>query len=435
MVRAYDVILNKRNGNVLSKEEIEFMVNGFVHGEVPDYQMAAFLMTIYFRHMNGEERYNLTEIMARSGDTIDLSFIPGIKVDKHSTGGVGDKTTLVLAPMVASCGLPVAKMSGRGLGHTGGTVDKLEAIPGFKTSLSEKEFIDNVKHHLIAVVGQTANLAPADKKIYALRDVTATVDEISLIASSIMSKKLSAGADGIVLDVKVGSGAFMKDIAQATDLARAMVDIGKRHGKSMVALLTNMDSPLGLTVGNAIEVEEAIETLKGKGPEDLETLCVELGAQMLKIGRITDTLDSGRKMLKNSLKSGKALKKMAEMIEAQGGNSKVIEDTSLLKISKKTFDLKAKSAGYVHSMDSEKIGIASMKLGAGREKKEDVIDLSVGVRLKKKTGDVVKTGDTLCTLYYQSEEKLKDAMTLIEKAYEISSVRPDKIEIIHGVIE
>lgn len=434
-MRAYDVILKKRDGHQLSKEEIEFMVNGFVKGEIPDYQMAAFLMAVYFRHMNAEERYNLTEVMARSGDTIDLSFIPGVKVDKHSTGGVGDKTTLVLAPMVASCGLPVAKMSGRGLGHTGGTVDKLESIPGFRTALSEEEFKKCVKEHLIAVVGQTANLAPADKKIYALRDVTATVDEISLISSSIMSKKLAAGADAIVLDVKVGSGAFMKDISSATDLARAMVDIGKRHGKAMVALITDMDKPLGYTVGNAIEVEEAIETLKGKGPDDLEELCIELGAQMLKLGKISDNLSRAREMLKDSIKSGKALEKMREMIMAQGGDPRVVDNTSLLGISKKTYDLRCESSGYVGGMDAEKIGIASMKLGAGREKKEDVIDLSVGIRLRKKTGDEVKHSDELCTLYYNSEEKLQEAIKLVKESYKISKSRPKKVEIVHGVVD
>jgi pyrimidine-nucleoside phosphorylase len=434
-MRAYDVILKKRDGHELSKAEIEFMVDGFVKGEIPDYQMAAFLMTIYFKHMNAEERYNLTEIMARSGDSIDLSFIPGIKVDKHSTGGVGDKTTLVLAPMVASCGLPVAKMSGRGLGHTGGTIDKLEAIPGFKTSLTEAEFKKSVKDHLIAVVGQTANLAPADKKIYALRDVTATVDEISLISSSIMSKKLAAGADAIVLDVKVGSGAFMKDIASATDLARAMVDIGKKHGKAMVALITDMDKPLGYTVGNAIEVEEAIDTLKGKGPADLEALCIELGAQMLKLGKIVGTLDTARKMLEDSIESGKAIEKMKEMIESQGGNSNVVDDTTLLGISKNVFELKAWKDGYVTSMNAEGIGIASMKLGAGRETKEDKIDLSVGIRLSKKTGDPVKVGEKLCTLYYNSEEKLKAAIEVVKTSYILSDVKPQKTKIVHGVVE
>ncbi len=429
------MILKKRDGYELSKAEIEFMVNGFVNGEVPDYQMAAFLMAIYFRHMSADERYNLTEIMARSGDSIDLSFIPGVKVDKHSTGGVGDKTTLVLAPMVASCGLPVAKMSGRGLGHTGGTIDKLEAIPGFRTSLTEDEFKKSVKEHLIAVVGQTANLAPADKKIYALRDVTATVDEISLISSSIMSKKLAAGADAIVLDVKVGSGAFMKDIASATDLARAMVDIGKKHGKAMVALITDMDKPLGYTVGNAIEVEEAIDTLKGKGPQDLKMLCVELGAQMLKLGHITENLDAARKMLEDSIKSGKAIEKMREMIKSQGGNPSVIDDTSLLGISKNAFELKAWKDGYVTSMNAEGIGIASMKLGAGREKKEDKIDLSVGIRLSKKTGDAVKTGETLCTLYYNSEERLKAAIEVVKESYNLSDVKPQKAELIHGVVQ
>ncbi len=434
-MRAYDVILKKRNGNKLTREEIEFMVNGFVHGDVPDYQMAAFLMAIYFRHMDDEERYELTEIMAHSGDMIDLSDIPGIKVDKHSTGGVGDKTTLVLAPMVASCGLPVAKMSGRGLGHTGGTIDKLESIPGFKVSLPEEEFMKNVKEHGIAVVGQTANLAPADKKIYALRDVTATIDEISLIASSIMSKKLAAGADGIVLDVKVGSGAFMKEISTATDLARAMVDIGKRHGKETVALLTNMDRPLGNTVGNALEVEEAIETLKGNGPEDLEELCVELGAQMLNIGKIATSVEEGREMLRNSIKNGKALEKFRELVEIQSGDAKVVEDTSLLGISKKVFEVKASRGGYVYSMNAEAVGIASMMLGAGRTKKGDKIDLSVGIRLLKKTGDKVENGEVLCLLYYNDETRLQEAVKTVTSAYEVKNMRPKAEKLIHGVVK
>ncbi len=434
-MRPYDVILKKRNGIELSKEEIEFMVMGFVNGEVPDYQMAAFLMAVYFRHMSETERYNLTEIMARSGDTIDLSPIPGVKVDKHSTGGVGDKTTLVLAPMVSACGLPVAKMSGRGLGHTGGTIDKLEAIPGFRTALSEEEFMKNVKEHGIAVVGQTANLAPADKKIYALRDVTATIDEISLIASSIMSKKLAAGADGIVLDVKVGSGAFMKDIASATDLARAMVDIGKRHGRETVALLTNMDRPLGRTVGNALEVKEAIETLKGDGPEDLEELCVELGAQMLKIGKIAETLNDARKMLRDSIKSGKAVEKFKELVEIQGGNSNVVDDLSLLGISSKTYEVKSPEDGYVYSMDAERVGIASMLLGAGRTKKEDKIDLSVGVELLKKTGDEVKKGETLCVLYYNDEKNLLSSADMILSAYKIKNTKPKEEKLVHGVVQ
>ena len=434
-MRPYDVILKKRNGMELSKEEIEFMVMGFVNGNVPDYQMAAFLMAIYFRHMNDVERYNLTEIMARSGDTIDLSQIPGIKVDKHSTGGVGDKTTLVLAPMVSACGLPVAKMSGRGLGHTGGTIDKLESIPGFRTALEEDEFMKNVKEHGIAVVGQTANLAPADKKIYALRDVTATIDEISLIASSIMSKKLAAGADGIVLDVKVGSGAFMKDIASATDLARAMVDIGKRHGKETVALLTNMDKPLGNTVGNALEVKEAIETLRGEGPSDLEELCVELGAQMLRIGKIAEDLESARKMLKDSIESGKALEKFRELVEIQGGNPEVVDDTSLLNISSKTYKVKVPKGGYVYSMNAEAVGISSMMLGAGRTKKEDKIDLSVGVELLKKTGDEVNEGETLCILYYNDEKRLQDSVDTLLNAYDIREVKPKKEKLIHGVVQ
>lgn len=434
-MRPYDIILKKRNGFKLSREEMRYMVMGFVNGGVPDYQMAAFLMAIYFRHMDEEERYYLTEIMAKSGDTIDLSPIPGIKVDKHSTGGVGDKTTLVLAPMVASCGLPVAKMSGRGLGHTGGTVDKFESIPGFKTALSKEEFMNNVKKYGIAVVGQTANLAPADKKIYALRDVTATIDEISLIASSIMSKKLAAGADGIVLDVKVGSGAFMKDIASATDLARAMVDIGKRHGKETVALLTDMDKPLGLTIGNALEVEEAINTLKGKGPTDLEDLCVELGAQMLKIGKISSDLDSARKTLRNSISTGKALEKFRELIEIQGGNSKVINDPSLLRISSNAYEVLAPRSGYVYSMDAERIGISSMMLGAGRVHKDDKIDLSVGIRLLKKTGDPVKYGEPLCVLYYSHEERLKESANMVISAYTIKDVKPKSVKLVHGVVQ
>ncbi len=434
-MRPYDVILKKRNNVKLSKEEIKYMVMGFINGEIPDYQMAAFLMAVYFRHMDEEERYHLTEIMAKSGDMIDLSVIPGIKVDKHSTGGVGDKTTLILAPMVASCGLPVAKMSGRGLGHTGGTIDKLESIPGFKTALSEEDFMSNVKRHGIAIVGQTANLAPADKKIYALRDVTATIDEISLIASSIMSKKLAAGADGIVLDVKVGSGAFMKDISSATDLARAMVDIGKRHGKETVALLTDMDKPLGLTIGNALEVEEAIDTLKGNGPKDLEELCVELGAQMLKIGKISPDLDSARETLRNSIKSGKALEKFRELVEIQGGNPNVIDDTSLLNISTHTRTITATRSGYIYSMDAEKIGISSMILGAGRIHKGDKIDLSVGVKLTKKTGDFVKAGETLCTLYYNREEKLKESVNMIQDAYTIKDTKPESVKLVHGVVQ
>ncbi len=434
-MRPYDVILKKRNGKKLSKEEMKFMVMGFVNGEVPDYQMAAFLMAVYFKHMDDEERYDLTEIMSSSGDTIDLSQIPGVKVDKHSTGGVGDKTTLVLAPMVASCGLPVAKMSGRGLGHTGGTVDKLESIPGFQTALTEEKFMDNVKHHGIAIVGQTANLAPADKKIYALRDVTATIDEISLIASSIMSKKLAAGADGIVLDVKVGSGAFMKDISSATDLARAMVDIGKRHGKETVALLTDMDKPLGLTVGNALEVEEVIETLKGKGPKDLEDLCVELGAQMLRIGRISPDLDSARKTLRESIESGKALDKFRELVEIQGGNPGVTDDLSILKISSKTHEVLSPTDGYVYSMDAEKIGIASMTLGAGRARKEDKIDLSVGIKLLKKTGDRVQKGEALCVLYYNDDGKVNDSIESILKAYTLKDVKPKHVKLVHGVVQ
>ncbi|AFG34244.1 pyrimidine-nucleoside phosphorylase [Fervidobacterium pennivorans DSM 9078] len=434
-MRAYDIILKKRNGGKLSKEEIEFMVNGYVKGEVPDYQMAAFLMAIYFRHMDPEERAILTEVMANSGDRIDLSSIPGIKIDKHSTGGVGDKTTLVVGPIVASLGVPVAKMSGRALGHTGGTIDKLESIPGFRTSLSEEEFFENVRKIGIAIVGQTANLVPADKKIYALRDATATVDEVSLIASSIMSKKLAGGADGYVLDVKVGSGAFMKTIEQATELAEAMVGIAKAHGKKAVAVLTNMDVPLGKMVGNSLEVLEAIETLKGRGPEDFTELCLNLAAWMCHLAE-KGTFEECLAMAKESLESGKALEKFRQLVEYQGGNPEVVDrPTEILPLTDKTVDFIAPQNGYITAIDTEKIGIASNYLGAGRKTKEDTIDYRVGIEILKKLGDCVKKGEPIAKLYISDKSDVESALKLLSESYKFSDQKPEHKPIILGIVK
>lgn len=434
-MRAYDVILKKRNGEKLMREEIEFIVNGYVKGEIPDYQMAAFLMAVYFRHMDDEERAVLTEVMANSGDKVDLSSIPGIKIDKHSTGGVGDKTTLVVGPIVASLGVPVAKMSGRALGHTGGTIDKLESIPGFRTSLSEDEFFENVKKINIAIIGQTANLVPADKKIYALRDATATVDEVSLIAASIMSKKLAGGADGYVLDVKVGSGAFMKTIQQATQLAQAMVGIAKSHGKKAVAVLTNMDVPLGKMIGNSLEVLEAIETLKGKGPEDFTELCINLSAWMCYLAE-KGSFDECLKMSENALKSGAALEKFRQLVQYQNGNSEVVDrPLEILPISTTLVEFKANKEGYISAIDTEKIGIACNHLGSGRKTKEDTIDHSVGIEMCKKLGDYVRHGDTLAKLYVSQKSELDQAIRLLEESYRISDQKPMLKPLILGVIQ
>lgn len=419
-MRTYDILLKKRNGKKLTEEEIEFMVNGFVKGDIPDYQMSAFLMAIFFRHLDNEERFYLTKSMLNSGDKVDLSMIEGMKIDKHSTGGVGDKTTLVFAPIIASFGFPVAKMSGRSLGHTGGTIDKLESIPGFRTSLELDEFIGNVKKYNIAIVSQTANLAPADKKIYALRDVTATVDEISLISSSIMSKKLAVFSDLLLLDVKFGSGAFMKKYDDAKVLAEAMVDIAKKFKRNAVAILTSMEQPLGRMVGNSLEVLEAIETLKGNGPDDFTRLCVYLGACALSfvgVGDIEENIDS----IKKKISSGEVLKKFEDLVIAQGGDPKVIENPKrILPISKDVHEVKSKVSGYVEKIDAEKIGIASMLLGAGRMKKDDKIDHSVGIELLKKIGDEVKEGDPLVRVYFSSRSDLKSAIELVEKAYSFS---------------
>ncbi len=414
-MRAYDIILKKRNGEVLDRNELEYMITGCVNGKIPDYQTAAFLMAIYFRHLTSQETYYLTELMRYSGDTVDLSQISGITVDKHSTGGVGDKTTLVLGPMVASCGANVAKLSGRGLGHTGGTIDKLESIPGFKTDVSMDKWIQQVNSIGFALAGQTANLVPGDKKIYALRDVTATVDEPSLIASSIMSKKLAGGADAFVLDVKVGSGAFMPNVAAAKELAEIMVDIARKAGKSAVAILTNMDEPLGCKIGNALEVIEAIETLKGEGPEDFSQLCFTLGKYMLKLSLSID-LEEAEYRLKESISSGRAYDKFLEFVKAQNGETECIEKPNQLLQNKGIYEMKADRNGYICKMHTQEIGIAANLLGAGRESKEDKIDFSVGFDFLTKTGDLIKKDDTIVKVYYNDQARLKDALSMLKKA-------------------
>ncbi|MFV9566897.1 pyrimidine-nucleoside phosphorylase [Thermoanaerobacter mathranii] len=414
-MRMYDLIMKKRNGGVLTKEEIDFIISSYTKDYIPDYQMSALAMAIYFRGMTPEETAHLTMAMAYSGDVMDLSAIKGIKVDKHSTGGVADTTTLVLAPMVAACGAPVAKMSGRGLGHTGGTIDKLESIPGMRVELSEEEFIDNVNNYGIAIIGQTKNLTPADKKLYALRDVTATVDSIPLIASSIMSKKIAAGADGIVLDVKVGRGAFMKDLERAKALAKLMVDIGNSVGRKTVAHVTNMDYPLGLAIGNALEIVEAIHVLKGYGSKDLLEVCMLLGSDMLQIAGIAKDDKEARVKLKEALDSGKALQKFKEFIKAQGGDERVVDDVSLLPQAKYVRPWIADRNVYIKDLMALELGLIAMKLGAGREKKEDKIDLAVGIMLGGKVGDIIRKGEPIATIYANDESKLEWAFDEIKK--------------------
>lgn len=419
-MRVYDIILKKRDGERISKEEINFMIEGYCKEEIPDYQMAAFLMAVYFQGMSSEEATDLTMAMVDSGDRVDLRAIKGFKVDKHSTGGVGDTTTLVLAPIVAAAGGKVAKLTGKGLGHTGGTVDKLESIPGFKTSLTMEEFADNVNRIGLALMGQTAELAPADKKIYALRDVTATVDSIPLIAGSILSKKLAAGSDGIVLDVKTGSGAFMVSYEKALALAEVLVTIGERAGKRMVALITSMEEPLGYAIGNAIEVEEAIDILKGEGPRDLEELCIELGANMLLISGVVKALDEGRERLKETIEEGTGLEKLKEMVKAQGGNPRAVSDLSLLPQCQEKIEVLSPQKGYVQKIDALSVGISSQILGAGRQTKEDVIDPSVGIVLKKKVGDEVKEGEPLAVFHTDgNREKVENAEEKFLASYTI----------------
>lgn len=434
-MRMIDIIEKKKNGKALDGEEIDFFINNYVSGNIPDYQVSALLMAIYFQKMDYEETLALTLAMADSGDRLNLSAIKGVKVDKHSTGGVGDKTSLVLAPMVAALGGKVAKMSGRGLGHTGGTIDKLESIPGFNTALSEEAFIKQVNDIGIAITGQTGNLAPADKKLYALRDVTATVDNISLIASSIMSKKLASGADAIVLDVKTGSGAFMKKEEDAKRLAEEMVRIGKGAGRKMAALITDMDQPLGFAVGNSLEVIEAINTLKGNGPKDLTELCLNLGTYMILAARDDLDKESAEKELMRVIKDGSALKKLAELVEAQGGNPDAVYDTGMLKVAENVTNVVAKESGYIKSIQSEQIGKASMILGGGRATKEDVIDLSVGVVLSKKKGDKVEKGETIATIYSNNSDKAKEAECTVLDAYTIVPEYIEKDKLIKLIIE
>ncbi len=419
-MRAVDIIIKKRNGEVLTKEEISFMINGYTKGDIEEYQMSAFAMAIYFKGMTDLETTYLTEAMLKTGDELDLSAIEGIKVDKHSTGGVGDKTSLVVGPIVASLGVKFAKMSGRGLGHTGGTLDKLESIPGFNIQISNEEFIKQVNEIGIAIVGQSANLALADKKLYSLRDVTGTIDSIPLIASSIMSKKLASGADVISLDVKVGSGAFMKNEEEATKLAKLMVQIGKNCGKNMTAILTNMDEPLGLAIGNSIEVIEAIETLKGNGPKDFKDLCYIFSAHLLIDAKIAKTEKEALKMVDDSIKSGKALDTFKKFIKAQGGNPLVADDYNLFKKSKYEFKIFAKNDGYVSKIDALSIGNASCLLGAGREKLTDSVDHSVGIILSKKVGDKVLKDDLIATIY-SNKLDVKKEIDMINEAFVIEN--------------
>ena len=428
-MRMYDIIMKKRSGCELTKEEIQFFVEGYTKGEIPDYQVSALMMAIYFQKMTREETAALTMAMAHSGDVLDLSAIHGVKVDKHSTGGVGDKTSLALTPMVAACGIPVAKMSGRGLGHTGGTIDKLESFPGFRTDLTSRQFIENVNRIGIAIMGQTADLAPADKKLYALRDVTATVDNLSLIASSIMSKKLAAGADAIVLDVKTGSGAFMKTEEDAMMLAREMVRIGNDAGRRTIAVVSDMDQPLGYAVGNALEVKEAIDTLAGKGPEDFKELCLTLGSCMLIAGGKAKSHQEAADMLLATIEDGSALDKLAAFVEAQGGDPSAVYDTERLPKASLIQPILAPRDGYISRIICDEVGIASLILGGGRETKTSDIDLSVGLVLTAKAGDHVKAGEPLAWLHANDRQKAEEAQKRFLSAYEFSEkpVSPHKL--------
>ena len=427
-MRMVDLIVKKRDGYILSAEEIQFIINEYTNGTIPDYQMSAFAMAVFFRDMNDQERADLTMAMVHSGDTIDLSAIDGIKVDKHSTGGVGDTTTLVLGPLVASLGVPVAKMSGRGLGHTGGTIDKLEAVPGFHVEIENEEFTRLVNTNKIAIIGQSGNLTPADKKLYALRDVTATVNSIPLIASSIMSKKIAAGADAIVLDVKTGAGAFMKTAEEARALAEAMVRIGNTVGRKTMAVISDMSQPLGFAIGNALEVQEAIDTLRGQGPKDLEELCLTLGSQMVYLAGKAPSIEEARANLQEAIQNGSALETLKVFLAAQGGDASVVDDPSKLPQAKYVFDLEAQQDGHVVEIVADEIGTAAMLLGAGRATKESVIDLAVGLMLRKKVGDSVKKGEPLVTVYANSEhvEEVK------RKLYE--SIRISKEAVVSPVL-
>lgn len=433
-MRMYDIILKKRANLPLTDEEIRFVIDGYVKGEIPDYQVSALLMTIVFNGMNARELGTLTLAMAQSGNMVDLSNIDGITVDKHSTGGVGDKTTLIIAPLVAASGGKVAKMSGRGLGHTGGTIDKMESIPNLKVSLEQDAFINQVNKIGLAVIGQSEGLAPADKKLYALRDVTGTVDSIPLIASSVMSKKLASGAQAILLDVKVGSGAFMKNIEDARELAKAMVDIGKGNGRSVKAILTDMDRPLGHAIGNALEIREVIDTLKGHGPEDLTHECIIMAAHMLVLSHICD-YETALSRVQEALDSGAALERLRMMIDAQDGDSRVIDDESILAIGQFTYDVIAPQDGYIIHMNTEQCGIASVMLGAGRTVKDGPIDYSAGIVMHKKTGDAVSMGERIATLYASDESLFTNAAQTYLAAITIGNTAPKVVDTILDIVE
>lgn len=433
-MNVYEIIDKKKRGLELNQTEIEYLINGYVNNEIPDYQISAWLMAVYFQGMTDRELLALTNCMTKSGEIVDLSSIMGVKVDKHSTGGVGDKVTLVVAPIVAACGGKVAKMSGRGLGFTGGTIDKLEAIPGLKTALAEEDFFNMVNEIGLAVMGQSADIAPADKKLYALRDVTATVDSIPLIASSIMSKKLAAGSDKIVLDVTVGSGAFMKDKENAVQLAEKMVAIGNGAGKKTVAILTNMDVPLGKMVGNNLEVVEAIETLKGRGPEDLIAVVVEIASTMLYLAQI-GTKEECMKKVKRVIADGSALEKLKLMVERQGGDGSYIENPDQFEKAIYQHEIIANNSGYIGKMNTEECGKAAVLLGAGREVKDDPIDMTAGIQFNKKTGDAVKQGDIVAIAYSSSKEKLQQGVQKISDIYDIVDKRPQVVPEIIGYIE
>lgn len=430
-MRMYDIIAKKRDGGALSDEEIQFFINGYVKGEIPDYQVSALLMAIFFKGMTDRETASLTMCMANSGETVDLSSIDGIKVDKHSTGGVGDKTTLIISPIVASLGVRVAKMSGRGLGHTGGTVDKMESIPGMQTSIDREKFFDIVRKVGVSVIGQSGNLVPADKKLYALRDVTATIESIPLIASSIMSKKIAAGSDCILLDVKTGSGAFMKTVDDSIRLAQAMVAIGEHVGRKTIALITDMDRPLGNAIGNSLEIMEVCQTLKGHGPADLTEICLELAANMLFLAGKGGMAEC-KALAKRQIDNGEAFAKLREMVAAQGGDTAVLDDNAKFEQAKVKHDVLAQNEGYLYSMNTEQCGIASVELGAGREKKEDSIDFSAGIMLRRKIGDYVKKGDVIAEFYTSSPEKCAEAEKLFENAVSIRSSEPKFVPIVHG---
>ncbi|AST92323.1 MULTISPECIES: pyrimidine-nucleoside phosphorylase [Sutcliffiella] len=433
-MRMVDLIEKKRDGKTLTSDEINFIVKGFTDGSIPDYQMSSFSMAVFFQGMTDQERADLTMAMVQSGDTIDLSAIEGIKVDKHSTGGVGDTTTLVLAPLVAAVGVPVAKMSGRGLGHTGGTIDKLESVAGFHVEIDNNQFIELVNKNKVAVIGQSGNLTPADKKLYALRDVTATVNSIPLIASSIMSKKIAAGADAIVLDVKTGAGAFMKDLEESKKLARAMVDIGNNVGRRTMAVISDMSQPLGYAIGNALEVKEAIDTLRGEGPKDLEELCLTLGSYMVYLAEKASSIEEARTKLEEVIRSGAALETLKTFLSAQGGDASVVDNPENLPQAKYIMELEAKEDGVVSEIVADSIGTAAMLLGAGRATKDSEIDLAVGIVLRKKIGDQVKIGESLATIHSNHEnieevkEKIYESMKIVSGDVTVPPLVYDKVE-------